>query len=1156
MRPPLLPFGTCDTQVDLTRAGCAPLSGTCGRSQYCQYTTAPFDPADPSDVQTDDDITAGDYWVFCDLTASFPPTAPISLEPQLECGAVVAETAAATGTVAGARVLSFPFTVADATPNLTFSTCGSRHAGSSFGGGTSLRLLKPMPDGSFEEVVRCDDCGDCGGSAALGFYPYNATHLRPHFNPAVFDLGLVAGVAPTAAGFCPSGERQQFELGSPTRQYDNGTARAGFEVRLDGLHTLSSCASHPAVLASYGWSTGMNCLQNLSDTCRCYKYTASFLRPGIISMSGSVRVDGRVGGLPDEAFRVYCEADKNVGAWEREAWFNPWVDEQLCRTGSARRFRAGYPGVNELEFDEDMTGEECLGNVTNLTAHGLTVYGWSFWNEDLVPQGTCTDTAAAGAEDAAGNNCSAYVDYTCSGEALDLPMYTSPMTATVAASDGTNNRYRSSCGGAGGERIFSAALAPGGTISIKHWNIGDECNRLDSVHETRWGGGCPGENLVQCTDNPERLGDPGSIVVHSWTNDQTTTETVFFMVSAFDPTGFGAGVADRCDLMQSFTIEWNITDADTMPTSSDCTAHGDEDFDAEETCCACGGGTVSLEHSGHLDTCYYYDEPFLPHAPEHHTIFDDTDDSGDFWVYCETDENLGAVNSRVIDAGEYILQLETARWDATEGDTFRLEMTCDTRGPTVVPTSPTGSPTTSDPTLSPSISPTTSDPTTSHSVSPASSDPTASPTFSPTTSDPTLSPSTSPTTPEPTEAPSTGPTMIPPSGSPTQTRTPIDQTTDNASEGGSTAAILVPLLLLFCIGATIMVALFRRNSHNKERHRFEASEASAGNDPKAIACLNPEFAPPAHGAVPVAQRAQAATATTSATSSNLPSLDQTQNGIDSGNVDGATGGENSYLKPQQVGSSAARDDDDDTYAVAIDNTYAAPVYDDNLYAAPVDDDSTYDIAGDTDRPNSYLLPQNGNAASNVYADPYLNPRDALQPQQTGSSAVGGAAVYGDDTYAVAGDAGRPNSYLLPQNGNAASNVYADPYLTPRDPSSPAYDGFADHAPNGERMYLEVATVPDPHAPVYTISSAPTTVSPGNYSPGHAACADTNAARVPAVGAGPTHFVVLHEDEAGGYLQTPSPLSGTLSLLSRPICFTMPPPPPHTTPPTPHHTALH
>merc|ERR1712118_169376 len=66
-------------------------------------------------------------------------------------------------------------------------------------------------------------------------------------------------------------------------------------------------------------------------------------------------------------------------------------------------------------------------------------------------------------------------------------------------------------------------------------------NDYDSRHDTRWGGACPGTNIVQCTDAPDTA-------FHTWRNDQGTTQRVYFIVDAF---GDDAGM---------FTIYWTPTD--------------------------------------------------------------------------------------------------------------------------------------------------------------------------------------------------------------------------------------------------------------------------------------------------------------------------------------------------------------------------------------------------------------------------------------------------------------------------------------------------------------------------------------------------------------------------------------------------------------------
>ena len=119
------------------------------------------------------------------------------------------------------------------------------------------------------------------------------------------------------------------------------------------------------------------------------------------------------------------------------------------------------------------------------------------------------------------------------GSVTDLRSLTSPHSASTS---GESNSHTTSCGGYGNEAIFGIVLQPGGTIEI-----GQSTNSYDSRHETRWGGDCPGDNVVSCTDDPDDER-------HSWTNDQSQAQSVFFVVDAYSS---GSG---------SFTLSWSGSD--------------------------------------------------------------------------------------------------------------------------------------------------------------------------------------------------------------------------------------------------------------------------------------------------------------------------------------------------------------------------------------------------------------------------------------------------------------------------------------------------------------------------------------------------------------------------------------------------------------------
>ena len=83
------------------------------------------------------------------------------------------------------------------------------------------------------------------------------------------------------------------------------------------------------------------------------------------------------------------------------------------------------------------------------------------------------------------------------GAVTDLATLVSPYTGDTS---GSGNIYELSCGGDGNEAMFSTELQPGQAI-----DIGMDSNSYDSRHETSWGGSCPGQNVVTCTDSPDTL---------------------------------------------------------------------------------------------------------------------------------------------------------------------------------------------------------------------------------------------------------------------------------------------------------------------------------------------------------------------------------------------------------------------------------------------------------------------------------------------------------------------------------------------------------------------------------------------------------------------------------------------------------------------------
>ena len=121
----------------------------------------------------------------------------------------------------------------------------------------------------------------------------------------------------------------------------------------------------------------------------------------------------------------------------------------------------------------------------------------------------------------------------CSGgSAINLASTLSPYNGDTS---GSGDNYQLLCGGHGNEAMFSIQLQPGQSI-----DIGMDDNSYDSRHETSWGGSCPGQNVVACTDDPDTAR-------HQWTNDQGSPQAVFFVIDAYSS---GSG---------SFTLSWSVS---------------------------------------------------------------------------------------------------------------------------------------------------------------------------------------------------------------------------------------------------------------------------------------------------------------------------------------------------------------------------------------------------------------------------------------------------------------------------------------------------------------------------------------------------------------------------------------------------------------------
>jgi uncharacterized membrane protein YgcG len=162
-----------------------------------------------------------------------------------------------------------------------------------------------------------------------------------------------------------------------------------------------------------------------------------------------------------------------------------------------------------------------------------------------------------------GSNASTPPSSTCQ-DMENLAQLTSPYTSTTALS----GNQISSCGTFNG-KVFFIQLAPGESITIAQ-----TANSFDSQHETRWGGSCPGDFSVICTDDDDYES-------HTWANAEGQSQNVYFIVDAYS----GAGV---------FTIAWQAGSPTPLSSLPSCSSTA-INFDLPHTCSsgcidASGGG--------------------------------------------------------------------------------------------------------------------------------------------------------------------------------------------------------------------------------------------------------------------------------------------------------------------------------------------------------------------------------------------------------------------------------------------------------------------------------------------------------------------------------------------------------------------------------------
>lgn len=130
----------------------------------------------------------------------------------------------------------------------------------------------------------------------------------------------------------------------------------------------------------------------------------------------------------------------------------------------------------------------------------------------------------------------------CTG-AIDLGGETSPLAGTTV---GATHDYDQDCLNTTAPDVVYSIMVPKGYTL----NIGQTVNDYDSKYRVGYGGNCPGDTLINCTDDP----DISSV---TWSNDTCADQVVYWVQSGYS-TQSG-----------TFELEWSLT-APAVPANDEC----------------------------------------------------------------------------------------------------------------------------------------------------------------------------------------------------------------------------------------------------------------------------------------------------------------------------------------------------------------------------------------------------------------------------------------------------------------------------------------------------------------------------------------------------------------------------------------------------------
>jgi hypothetical protein len=222
------------------------------------------------------------------------------------------------------------------------------------------------------------------------------------------------------------------------------------------------------------------------------------------------------------AFRFVSDSSTNQQGFSATVT----CDVDAPATAIVSRYASPIAACDDLPLTGDYAGDTC----ENYEGGSFTALGLEFIED---PEGKC-------ALDEFNTKCCFCGEleiFDSCAIRVDLTGLTSPLTDTLVGRGDTETLSCASgnVGGDGPERLFSLDVAPGMLV-----RIGMPSNTFDSRHELRWGGDCPGNNPVECLDDPDDY-------FMEWVNQEADVQTVYFQVGAYRETG---------DM--TFTLSWEL----------------------------------------------------------------------------------------------------------------------------------------------------------------------------------------------------------------------------------------------------------------------------------------------------------------------------------------------------------------------------------------------------------------------------------------------------------------------------------------------------------------------------------------------------------------------------------------------------------------------